>query len=66
MPSVAANAADKPKYATDMPAGITAPAEVKTRIGTLRTKEGFPDSATVEKVYDCSGSEQFGQVRPVK
>jgi hypothetical protein len=26
LPSVAANAADKPKYATDMPAGIAAPA----------------------------------------
>jgi len=51
-PSVAANAADKPKYATEMPAGITAPAEVKTRLGTLRTKDGFPDAATIEKVYD--------------
>jgi hypothetical protein len=45
-------AADKPKYATEMPAGITAPAEVKTRLGTLRTKDGFPDKATIEKVYD--------------
>jgi hypothetical protein len=47
-----ANAADKPKMATEMPAGITAPAEVKTRLGTLRTKDGFPDKATIEKVYD--------------
>jgi hypothetical protein len=52
MPSVGANAADKPKYATDMPAGITAPAEVKTRLGTLKTIDGFPDKATIEKVYD--------------
>ena len=37
---------------TEMPAGITAPAEVKTRLGTLRTKDGFPDKATIEKVYD--------------
>jgi len=51
-PSIVANAADKPKYATEMPAGITAPAEVKTRLGTLRTKDGFPDAATIEKVYD--------------
>ena len=51
-PSIVANAADKPKYATEMPAGITAPAEVKTRLGTLRTKDGFPDKATIEKVYD--------------
>jgi hypothetical protein len=47
-----AQAADKPKYATEMPAGITAPAEVKTRLGTLRTNDGFPDKATIEKVYD--------------
>ena len=42
----------KPKYATEMPAGITAPAEVKTRLGTLKTIDGFPDQATIEKVYD--------------
>ncbi len=47
-----AQAADKPKYATEMPVGITAPAEVKTRLGTLRTIDGFPDEATIEKVYD--------------
>ncbi len=47
-----AQAAEKPKMATETPAGITAPAEVKTRIGTLRTKDGFPDEATIEKVYD--------------
>jgi hypothetical protein len=38
--------------ATEMPAGITAPAKVNTRLGTLRTKDGFPDEATIEKVYD--------------
>jgi hypothetical protein len=47
-----AQAADKPKYATEMPAGIMAPTEVKTRLGTLRTNDGFPDKATIEKVYD--------------
>jgi hypothetical protein len=51
-PSVAAQESNKPKMATEMPAGITAPAEVQTRIGTLRTKDGFPDAATIEKVYD--------------
>ena len=51
-PSLVAQAADKPKMATEMPVGITAPAEVKTRLGTLRTKDGFPDEATIEKVYD--------------
>jgi hypothetical protein len=47
-----AQASDKPKMATEMPVGITAPAEAKTRLGTLRTKNGFPDKATIEKVYD--------------
>jgi hypothetical protein len=51
-PSGFAQAQDKPKMATEMPTGITAPAEVQTRIGTLRTKDGFPDAATIEKVYD--------------
>jgi hypothetical protein len=51
-PSGVAQAASKPKYATEMPAGLKAPAEVKTRLGTLRTKDGFPDKATIEKVYD--------------
>ena len=44
--------AKKYKMTTEMPAGITAPAEVKTRLGTLRTKDGFPDKATLEKVFD--------------
>jgi hypothetical protein len=41
-----------PKMATETPKGIAAPAEVKTRLGTLRTKSGFPDEATIEAVYD--------------
>jgi hypothetical protein len=52
IPSLAAQESKKPKYATETPAGITAPAEVKTRLGTLKTKDGFPDQATLEKVYD--------------
>jgi hypothetical protein len=51
-PSVAAQESNKPKMATETPAGITAPAEVQTRLGTLRTIDGFPDAATIEKVYD--------------
>jgi hypothetical protein len=42
----------KPRMATKTPVGITAPAEVKTRLGTLKTIDGFPDQATLEKVYD--------------
>jgi hypothetical protein len=58
-----AQAADKPKYATQTPAGITAPAEVKTRLGTLRTKDGFPDAATIEKVYDNLDFQRGAQPR---
>ena len=51
-PIVVAEKSHKPKMATEMPAGIQAPAEVKTRLGTLRTNDGFPDAATLEKVFD--------------
>ena len=51
-PSFAAEKSKKHKMTTEMPAGITAPAEVETRLGTLRTKDGFPDAATIEKVFD--------------
>ena len=41
-----------PKYAPDVPAKITTPDTVETRIGTLHFKDGAPDAATVEKAYD--------------
>ncbi len=50
-PSAAAQS-KRPKMATETPAGIKAPAKVNTRLGTLRTKDGFPDKATIKKVYD--------------
>ena len=37
---------------TDIPPSITTPDKVETRIGTLKFFDGFPDKATVEKVYD--------------
>jgi hypothetical protein len=40
------------KMTTDIPASITTPDEVKTRLGTLKFTDGFPDQATVDKVYD--------------
>ena len=51
---VSASAQDVPKMkmTTDIPASITAPASVETRIGTLKFFDGFPDKATVDKVYD--------------
>ena len=41
-----------PKYAPDVPAKITTPATVETRIGTLRFKDGTPDPATAQLAYD--------------
>jgi hypothetical protein len=40
------------KMATRIPPEITTPAEVQTRLGTLRFFDGYPDGATVQKVYD--------------
>jgi hypothetical protein len=47
-------AADAPKMkmTTDIPASITTPDTVETRLGTLKFDDGFPDDATVQKVYD--------------
>ena len=40
------------RMATDIPPAITMPDTVQTRLGTLAFKDGFPDDATVQKVYD--------------
>jgi hypothetical protein len=40
------------KMTTNIPASITTPDSVETRLGTLRFFDGFPDSGTVKKVYD--------------
>lgn len=40
------------KMTTEIPASITTPDEVETSLGTLRFFDGFPDEATVQKVYD--------------
>jgi hypothetical protein len=49
-----AHGADAPKMkmTTDIPASIVSPAEVETRLGTLKFIDGFPDKATVEKCYN--------------
>src|SRR6516165_12313276 len=49
---VDARAAPRMKMTTDIPPSITTPDEVQTRIGTLKFFDGFPDNATVDKVYD--------------
>jgi hypothetical protein len=45
-------ATPKMKMTTPIPPSITTPESVDTRIGTLKFFDGFPDDATVEKVYD--------------
>ena len=40
------------KMTTEIPASITTPDKVETRLGTLKFVDGFPDTATVQKVYD--------------
>ncbi len=47
-----AQTAPKMKMTTDIPVEITTPDTVETRLGTLKFFDGFPDKATVEKVYD--------------
>jgi len=47
-----AQTAPKMKMTTDIPPEITTPDTVETRLGTLRFFDGFPDDATVQKVYD--------------
>jgi hypothetical protein len=49
---VGARAAPRMKMTTDIPPSITTPDTVETRIGTLKFFDGFPDKATVDKVYD--------------
>src|SRR5512144_725420 len=47
-----AQTAPKMKMTTEVPPGIAIPDEVETRLGTLKFFDGFPDDATVEKLYD--------------
>ena len=43
---------DEPRMASDIPASITIPDRVESRLGALTFTDGFPDDATVEKVFD--------------
>ncbi len=40
------------KMSTKIPPGIAIPDMVETRLGTLKFFDGFPDNASVEKLYD--------------
>ena len=42
----------KPRMATAIPASITIPNRVDTRLGPLRFFDGFPDEETVRRLYD--------------
>ncbi|MGB0133736.1 DUF1254 domain-containing protein, partial [Dokdonella sp.] len=48
----AAQEAPKMKMTTPIPADITTPDTVESRIGTLKFNDGFPTDETVQKVYD--------------
>ncbi len=53
--SVSAAVAETPpkmKMTTPIPGSITTPDSVETRLGTLKFKDGFPDDATLEKLYE--------------
>ena len=45
-------ASTKYKMTTPVPASIESPDKIKTRFGTLKFFDGFPDDASVEKIYD--------------
>jgi hypothetical protein len=47
-----AQAPPKMKMTTDIPSSVTTPDSVETPIGTLKFFDGFPDDATIQKVYD--------------
>jgi hypothetical protein len=58
----------KMKMTTDIPQGIAIPDKVETRLGTLNFFDGFPDDATVDKLYDnldfqraARGSSRWGR-----
>ena len=42
----------KYKMTTDIPASVTTPDQVETRLGKLKFFDGFPSQDTVEKCYD--------------
>jgi hypothetical protein len=50
--AVHAQTAPKMKMTTDIPASITTPDSVETRLGTFKFRDGVPDDATIQTVYD--------------
>lgn len=52
VPASATSPSPKLKMTTEIPAGIAMPDKLETRLGTLKFFDGFPDNASVEKLYD--------------
>ena len=52
MSTVQAETPPNMKMTTAVPAGIAIPDKVDTRLGTLEFFDGFPDDASVEKLYN--------------
>jgi hypothetical protein len=50
--SATPSSAQQYKYQTPTPPGVATPDQVETSIGTLHLSDGYPDPATVKKVYD--------------
>ena len=51
-PVTGAAAASAPYRKSDIPAELITPDSVETRLGTLNFKDGVPDAATTQKLYD--------------
>jgi hypothetical protein len=52
-PATSAQAQEKtPGYNANIPAAVTTPDSVETRVGTLDFKDGMPSKATLAKVYE--------------
>ena len=54
--TIHAQNAPKMKMTTEIQEGIATPDKVETRLGTMTLRDGIPDKATVEKMYDLSTS----------
>jgi hypothetical protein len=50
--TVSAQIPPKMKMTTDIPAAITTPDKVETRLGMLKFFDGLPDKETTQKLYD--------------
>ena len=51
-PAASAQEVPKMKMTTDIPEGLMTPDKVESRIGTMTLKDGVPDKATTDAIYD--------------